>query len=142
MTDALDALYDAAIVRRAREARAVRVPEGATHRAKVHNALCGDRVEVGAVLSEAGITELGFRARGCALSLAAAHLLRELLAGRDVEEARALTRAFRAALEEGVPPEDPALAEALAPFLPVRRFPSRVRCATLACEATEEALEP
>ncbi|MEO0323522.1 MAG: iron-sulfur cluster assembly scaffold protein [Myxococcota bacterium] len=145
--DGLDALYDATIVRRAREARGLRVPENAAYRAKISNPLCGDRVEVGLVMADARVLELGFRARGCALSLASAHLLRELVADLGLSEARELIGAFRAALEADretpAAPEGPAqgeLAAALAPLLPVRRFPSRVRCATLVCEAALEAL--
>ncbi|MEM1414800.1 MAG: Fe-S cluster assembly sulfur transfer protein SufU [Myxococcota bacterium] len=140
MTDDLDALYDAAIVARAKEARRSRVPEAAAHRAKCVNELCGDRVEVGLVLEGERVTEVGFKARGCALSLAAAQALKEALEGRSRAEAAELVARFRAALETG-PDEASSAAPELAPFLAVRRFPSRVRCATLAWEAADAALD-
>lgn len=109
-----------------------------THRAKVSNPLCGDRVELSLTLEDGRIREVRFVGRGCAISRASASLLTELAADRSPDEARALARALDGWLRSGGEP--PLGLEALAPLRGVHAFPSRVRCATLAWEALETAL--
>jgi nitrogen fixation NifU-like protein len=136
---AAEDLYQAAILEHDAEPRNEGALEAPTHRAKLSNPLCGDRVQLD-LRSEAGrVVEARFVGRGCALSRASASMLTEQIRGRSLDEAKAMTEAVEAWLAEpGRPPA--ALAE-LEPLGAVRAFPSRVRCVTLAWSALAQALD-
>ena len=91
------------------------------------------------------IREVAFEGSGCAISTASASLMTQAVKGLSVAEARALFRRFHDLLTS-----DPAAAgEAaaseglgkLAAFAGVRRFPARVKCATLPWHTLQAALE-
>jgi nitrogen fixation NifU-like protein len=84
---------------------------------------CGDRMKLSLRVSEDGIiTEARFRAFGCVAAIAASSMTTELLRGRDLDSAAALT--------------DRQVAEALG-GLP----PSKVHCSVMAREAIREAIK-
>jgi len=113
--------------------------------ARGNNPLCGDRIDLTVKYGPQGeIAKAGFAARGCAISIAAADLMAETVAGLSVTAAETLSRAFQTLARTGVPPAlDPPLAERLerlAPLAGVHEFPSRVKCATLPWHALRAAL--
>ena len=73
-----------------------------------------------------------------AISTASASLMTEAVKGKKVAEALELSRKFQAMVVEGAPP-DPTLGDLLA-LQGVAKLPARVKCATLAWHALEEAL--
>jgi nitrogen fixation NifU-like protein len=110
--------------------------------AKGDNPMCGDRVQLWLRHDDAGrIAEAGFEARGCAISIASADLMAEVLAGRSDTEAHALAERFREMARTGEAPEDDAAMERLRPLAGVHEFPSRVKCATLPWHALLAAIE-
>jgi nitrogen fixation protein NifU and related proteins len=104
----------------------------ASHQASADNPLCGDECTLYLRLQGDRIEEASFEGRGCALSRAAASIMTEQLAGRDLAAARALAATFEAFVRAA--PDAPAgqgdLGD-LAAFLGVRRFRSRQACALL-----------
>jgi nitrogen fixation NifU-like protein len=50
------------------------------------NPLCGDRIRLELQVQEGQVVQVRFEGRGCAISLAAASMLTEMLAGRSLEE--------------------------------------------------------
>lgn len=103
------------------------------------NPLCGDEVTVYAALDEGErIADLRFTGRGCSISQASASMMTERLRGRSREEARAEISRFKRMMtgEEEFPEGDD-----LAALKGVIRYPSRIRCATLAWEALQQGLE-
>ena len=60
--------------------------------AKLLNPACGDAVQLMAKLAGGRIEQIRFLARGCVASVACASALTELVAGRTLPEARAITR--------------------------------------------------
>jgi nitrogen fixation NifU-like protein len=54
------------------------------------NPLCGDRIRLEVQVREGRVIEARFEGRGCAISLAAASMLTEMLPGRSLEELREL----------------------------------------------------
>jgi nitrogen fixation NifU-like protein len=114
--------------------------ENATTSARGDNPMCGDRVDLSLLLADGAITEAMFQGRGCEISQASAALLTELVRGKSPEQARALGKAVaRLARGEDVSGDDPDL-ERLAILSVVQKFPSRVKCATLAWRALDAAL--
>lgn len=114
--------------------------EGATATARGDNPMCGDRVEIFLNLDEARISEVMFTGRGCEISQASAALLTELVRGKSPDEARALGQAVARMARSGERDETTAELARLSVFSIVQKFPSRVKCATLAWHALDAAL--
>lgn len=147
--DDLRRLYQEVILDHGRAPRNFGRPACATHEAEGYNPLCGDMVSVFLSVADDGTVEnAAFDGRGCALSIASASLMTELLKGRSVDDAQSLFTAFRALCTgegddeprsipdpiQGTPPAPPPGAdplESVRVFEGVRAFPSRARCATL-----------
>ncbi len=101
---------------------------------------CGDRVTVWAAVQDGRLTAVHFSGRGCAISQAGASLMTVALNGQPLERAREVAAAYRRMiLGEGEP--DPALGDLLA-LAGVSRLHARRRCALLAWDALEDALNP
>jgi nitrogen fixation protein NifU and related proteins len=95
MDESLRELYQEIILDHSRHPRHFGALAGATHAHEGHNPLCGDRVKVYLQLDGKGrIADVGFEGRGCAISVASASLMTELLKGRTAEEADALMGGF------------------------------------------------
>jgi nitrogen fixation NifU-like protein len=146
LDDDLRQLYQEVILDHGRNPRNHRRPDHVSCEAHGNNPICGDRVTVYLDLDDAGtIRDVAFEGRGCAISLASASLMTELLKGRDRASAERLFRDFRALCtgedEPGDEGEDPEALERLQVLAGVREFPTRVKCATLAWHTMEAALE-
>ncbi|MSO90606.1 MAG: SUF system NifU family Fe-S cluster assembly protein [Acetobacteraceae bacterium] len=114
--------------------------------AKGDNPMCGDRVQLWLKYApDNTIDDIGFEARGCAISVASADLMAEIVRGRSPADTKALFGAFRDMVSTGICPDCSAsLAEPLEKLKPlssVYEYPSRVKCATLPWHALEAALE-
>lgn len=137
-------LYQEIILDHSRHPRHRGACSGATHRAQAENPNCGDEVAVHLRLSPEGrVEEATFTGQGCALSQASASLLTAKIRGLTAEEAlakaRQVARLFGGeALSE---PELDALGD-LRALEGAAQFPQRVKCATLAWHALEQALGP
>ncbi len=132
-------LYEHTILDRSRKPRhATRLACFDAH-ARGDNPMCGDRVEVWVRRDGTRIAEIGFEARGCAISIAAADLMAEAAIGLDAEGARSLGARVAAMAKTGAG-EGADLAP-LRPLAGVHSFPSRIKCATLAWHALAAALD-
>ena len=107
-----------------------------------HNRLCGDILRVHARIDNARIEACSFTGDGCAISMASASLLTEVVRGQTVEAVEALFTDFHAALVEGATFHAVTPAhERLAVFLGVAEYPARVKCATLAWQTLMAILQ-
>ncbi|MCA1962504.1 MAG: SUF system NifU family Fe-S cluster assembly protein [Prosthecobacter sp.] len=111
------------------------------HHARGHNPACGDEVEVWLKTGPQGqIEDIRFEGQGCAISQASASLMTLALKGASPEAARRLMADFHALVTGASAVGD---AEALGNLLAlegVQKFPQRIKCATLAWHAAEQAL--
>ena len=113
------------------------------------NPVCGDEIEISASLSGDGgrnekrLAKLRYSGHGCVISQASSAMLAEALEGLSVEEARSLARAFKSMMlrETAAASLPERLGEARA-FEGVRKYPMRVKCATLAWNTLIEGLKP
>ena len=102
------------------------------------NPLCGDRVTVYLDLGTDGkVKEVTFEGSGCAISMASASIMTEMLTGQTVDEAKALFNKFHGVVTgeeeaEAVNGADSLDLDRLEALSGVREFPMRVKCATLA----------
>ena len=142
MDDSLRELYQDVILDHSRHPRHFGPLPAPTHTAEGHNPLCGDRVKVFLqVDDEQRIREVTFQGRGCAISVASASLMTELLKGRTVDEAEQLMGGFLSLVkgENGAVLEE-SDRDRLQVMAGVSAFPMRVKCATLAWHAMKAAL--
>lgn len=113
------------------------VLENADLENRVLNPLCGDEVTVYAVFDGDRVAEASFTGRGCSISQASASMMTDRLVGKSREEAAREIAGFKARMTgDGEFPET----DELAALGGVVRYPSRIRCATLAWTAFEEGL--
>ena len=142
--DALRELYQDVILDHGRSPRNQRLLEHADHSAAGRNPLCGDTVVVYTRDADGRIEDVSFQGQGCAISMASASLMTEVLRGKTVEEARRLVDGFHHLCTDGIEiegglDEDDALR--LAALSGVRQYPVRVKCATLPWHTLAAALD-
>ena len=147
MLDELRDLYQEVILDHGRNPRNFRHLEQASCKAHGNNPMCGDMLAVYLTLDGDGvIQDVAFQGKGCAISVASASMMTEVLKGRTAEEAQRLFDSFhRMCTEDDFDPEaaedgDPDALERLAVLSGVREFPVRVKCATLAWHTMNAAV--
>jgi nitrogen fixation NifU-like protein len=125
-------LYQELILDHNRRPRNFGVPEGATSQAEGHNPLCGDQLTLYLDIENGKVADVKFMGSGCAISIASASMMTEVIKGKSIEEARALFQRFHHAMTHddaaGPIQEEPSELDALSG---VKDFPIRVKCATL-----------
>ena len=143
--DDLRDLYQEVILDHGKNPRNFRHPEDANRHAEGDNPLCGDRLTVYLKLGHNGLVEdAAFEGRGCAISMASASMMTEIVAGKTEAEARDLFRRFhdfvtgKADTAEAGDDED---LEKLIVLSGVKQFPMRVKCATLAWHTMTAAMD-
>jgi nitrogen fixation NifU-like protein len=147
MLDDLRELYQEVILDHSRSPRNFGRPRQPTCQAEGHNPMCGDALCVFLVVDDRDVIEgAAFEGKGCAISVASASLMTEILKGKTVAEAERMFDAFHrlcttADPDPGVPDGDADSLERLQVFSGVRAFPIRVKCATLAWHAMKAALK-
>ena len=104
------------------------------------NPLCGDEVTVEVMVKDGRISEVAYRGAGCSISQASASMMTEAIAGKRLREVNELSSAFTSMMR-GSDEVDPATLGDLEALSGVRKFPVRVKCATLAWHTLEEALQ-
>jgi len=131
------------------------LPVPPAHRAEGFNPLCGDEIVV--FIDEAGgvVNDIRIGGQGCSISQSSASMMSAAVKGKSTEEARALLRAFKGMMsihESALDGEDGALAEEasldaevklgdLEALRGVVKFPVRIKCATLAWNTLNQALD-
>ena len=143
MDQGLRELYQEIILDHSRHPRHFGALPAANRSAEGHNPLCGDRVKVYLKVDADGLIEdVSFEGKGCAISVASASLMSEMLKGRDVAEAEKLMGGFlhlvKGEVADGLEGDDRETLEVMAG---VSAFPMRVKCATLAWHAMKAALD-
>lgn len=135
----LGALYQEVILEHNRSPRNYGAMDGATGHAQGHNPLCGDQVTVWLKMDGDKVSEASFVGSGCAISKASASMMTQAIKGKTRAEAESLFSHFHALVTGQESEPDPALGK-LKVFAGVARFPTRVKCASLAWHAMREAM--
>ncbi len=135
-------LYQDVILDHSRKPRNAGPLEPHSHAARGNNPLCGDRVDVYLAVEGERIVDVRFEARGCAISIASASMMTELVKGGSIEEACAVFGRFHEILTRkgDVDADEIESLDGLAALIGVRAFPMRVKCATLPWHAMSAAL--
>ncbi|MBI5631354.1 MAG: SUF system NifU family Fe-S cluster assembly protein [Elusimicrobia bacterium] len=98
------------------------------------NPVCGDEVEITLRLGPQGsIQAIRYQGHGCVISQASSAMMAEALEGSSLSRARELVGIFKEMMLSGSERKLlPTELEALAALEGVRKYPMRVKCATLA----------
>ena len=110
-------------------------------RSKQHNPLCGDRITLQVRVVDGRVEHVEWTGDGCAISMASASMLTELIRGEsvaDFESTLAVFREMMGSRGRGEPDED-TLGDAVA-LHGVAQFPARIKCALLSWVAAEDAI--
>jgi nitrogen fixation protein NifU and related proteins len=108
------------------------------------NPTCGDEVRLRVTLKDAGgeptIADISYEALGCSISQASTSVMADMIIGRTLTEAMAVSDEFLRLMQsrgEGEPDEE-VLGDAVA-FEGVSRYPARIKCALLGWMAWKDA---
>lgn len=141
MENHLEELYQDIILQHSKRPRNERELDPCTAKAEGYNPLCGDQITVYVNQEDGTIADCSFQAEGCAISRASASMMTEILRGLTSQEAKGKAEEIYHLLTGAEEPEaDIVTMGDLAALVGVRKFPARIKCATLAWHALEDAL--
>lgn len=135
----LDNLYQELIIDHGTQPRNHYALQDPSMDAEGYNPLCGDKVHVYLKVNNNQIGDVSFTGQGCAISMASASIMCEYLKNKTIDQALEIFNKFQKLVtEENTSSIDLGKLSALAG---VRKFPARVKCATLAWHTLQKALE-
>lgn len=138
----ITSLYQDVIIDHARKPRNFRELKGASRRVEAVNPLCGDQLTLYLQLADGAIADIAFEGSGCAISQASASLMTTATKGLQHDEALDLfTRVHTMLTTEADDDAPPVEVGKLTVLSGVWRYPTRVKCATLAWQALRSALK-
>ena len=114
--------------------------------AKGHNPLCGDDVHVYLRLNEnKKVDDIKFEGKGCAISMASASIMTEMVRGKEEIEVKEIITDFLKMIKEKDELSNNILNEdektKLMCLSGVKQYPMRVKCATLSWHTLSSALD-
>jgi nitrogen fixation NifU-like protein len=115
------------------------VPESYTRSRRAKNPLCGDDISLYAEIEGDTVRRIGYKGKGCSISLAAGSMLCSTVEGMTVKEAGELADRYLRMLEEEGDQEFPEHAY-LEAMQAVKKYPGRLACARLAWETFRDML--
>ena len=138
-------LYQEVILDHGKNPRNFRQPEDANCEARGNNPLCGDQLTVYLKVDEGRlIRDAAFEGRGCAISMASASMMTQIVCGKTVSQVQSLFDKFHklctGEMEEFPQDEFTDDMEKLRVMSGVSRFPMRVKCATLSWHTMNAAV--
>ncbi len=113
--------------------------------AKGHNPLCGDKVHLFLKLDEnKKVIDISFEGVGCAISMASASIMTDLIKGKNENEVKEIIEKFLDMIKEKDDINTNLLKDdekiKLMSLGGVKNYPMRVKCATLSWHALSSAL--
>ena len=114
--------------------------------AKGHNPLCGDKVHVYLKLDEnKKISDIKFEGHGCAISMASASIMTELMKNKEEAEVKELIDDFLKMIKDSPELKSKIISDddkiKLMSLSGVKKYPMRVKCATLPWHTLVSAME-
>lgn len=104
----------------------------------LHNPTCGDRISLQMKVEDGIVQASRFVGEGCSISMSSASMMTEAVKGKTLEEALRMADNFSSMMKgEDVEFEY----EDLEALTGVKKFPARIKCATLAWNALRKGIE-
>jgi len=141
----LKELYQEIILDHGKNPRNLRKTENFNKDAKGYNPLCGDKVHVYLKLNESKkIEDISFEGQGCAISMASASIMTDLVRGKEEYEVKEIVNDFLEMIKEKDKLNNKILEEdektKLMCLSGVKNYPMRVKCATLSWHTLTSAI--
>ena len=141
----LKELYQEIILDHGKNPRNLRRTENFNKDAKGHNPLCGDKVHVYLKLNEnKKVEDISFEGQGCAISMASASIMTDLVKGKEEFEVKEIVNDFLDMIKEKDQLNSNILNEddktKLMCLSGVKQYPMRVKCATLSWHTLTSAI--
>ena len=141
----LKELYQEIILDHGKNPRNLRKTENFNKDAKGHNPLCGDKVHIYLKLNEnKKVEDISFEGQGCAISMASASIMTDLVKGKEEFEVKEITTDFLDMIKEKDQLNNNILKEddktKLMCLSGVKQYPMRVKCATLSWHTLTSAI--
>ena len=142
----LKELYQEIILDHGKNPRNLRKTENFNKDAKGHNPLCGDKVHVYLKLNEnKKVEDISFEGEGCAISMASASIMTDLVKGKEEFEVKEIVNDFLDMIKEKDQLNSNILNEddktKLMCLSGVKQYPMRVKCATLSWHTLTTAID-
>ena len=142
----LKELYQEIILDHGKNPRNLRRTENFNKDAKGHNPLCGDKVHVYLKLNEnKKVEDISFEGQGCAISMASASIMTDLVKGKEESEVKEIVNDFLEMIKEKDQLNSNILNEddrtKLMCLSGVKQYPMRVKCATLSWHTLTTAID-
>ena len=142
----LKQLYQDIILEHGKNPRNLGRCDGYNHEAEGYNPLCGDKVHIYLKLNNRRkVEDLTFEGDGCAISLASASIMTELVKGKTFVEAKEIMKGFLNMIKNTSDIKSNNLDEdqktKVMSLSGVKQFPMRVKCATLSWHTLNSAME-
>ena len=142
----LKELYQEIILEHGKNPRNLRKFDNFNKDAKGHNPLCGDKVHIFLKVDEnKNISDISFEGSGCAISMASASIMTDLIKGKNESQAREIVEDFLGMIKENPELESENLDEdektKLMSLSGVKQYPMRVKCATLSWHTLVSAFD-
>ena len=133
-------LYQEVILDHGKNPRNFGVLEQYTCTAEGNNPMCGDQLTVYIDIKDDIVSDVSYRARGCAISIASASIMSSMIKGRTIEEVHILfDKLHKLCTGQEVADDDDT--EKLRVLSGVSQFPTRVKCATMSWHAVASAIK-
>lgn len=104
-----------------------------------YNPLCGDEVTLQLIVENEKVRQVMFEGRGCSISQASTSMMTEIIKGKTVDEVGKMIELFKAMMTKDQP-VTPELGD-LEALEGVRKFPVRIKCATLAWNVLQDIVK-
>ena len=142
----LKELYQEIILEHGKNPRNVGKTENFNKDARGHNPLCGDKVHVYLKLDEnKKVVDISFEGEGCAISMASASIMTDLVRGKKEKEVKEIVEDFLEMIKEKSQLDNKNLKEdektKLMCLSGVKQYPMRVKCATLSWHTLTSAID-
>ncbi len=141
----LKELYQEIILEHGKNPRNLNKMENFNKDAKGYNPLCGDKVHIFLKLDEnKKIQDISFEGSGCAISMASASIMTELLNGKNEKQINEIVKDFLEMIKNKENLDNNDLKDdektKLMCLSGVKKYPMRVKCATLAWHTLTSAV--
>ena len=141
----LKELYQEIILDHGKNPRNLRRTENFNKEASGYNPLCGDKVHIYLKLNEnKKVEDISFEGSGCAISMASASIMTDLIRGRKENDVKDIVKDFLYMIKEKPELSSKNLKDdektKLMSLSGVKQYPMRVKCATLAWHTLKSAI--
>ena len=142
----LKELYQEIILEHGKNPRNIGKTHNFNKDAKGNNPLCGDNVHVYLKLNDQRkVEDISFEGTGCAISMASASIMTDLIKGKSDNEAKEIIEDFLGMIKENPELKTNLLKEddktKLMCLSGVKQYPMRVKCATLSWHTLTSAMD-